>query len=201
MIKYGCNCPFEFDLSFPNSEECLSQPFSPTSLVIQTVEPVISHCNSRPFEKGSCWKGVKPESPWGSDLVVCLRSNIHWTAGSENKRGWVLHQPLWHHTTNASWGVVTLGRCHETESARPQEIHRNGPPSQGGQWDAPCLLPEPSGSQSRCASHSHTDHGEKGSLSQSRPGTRDLAGWKGSASWSLWVPSAVAHCAIVIVYC
>lgn len=37
------------------------------------------------------------------------------------QKGLGLQQPRWHQpTTNANQGVVTLGRCHETESASPQ---------------------------------------------------------------------------------
>lgn len=135
-----------------------------------------------PLQYKVLWKRIElkrgetqvAKRPWFSCLS-CIEgeySSLRWT-----QKGLGLQQPTWHQpTTNASRGVVTLGRCHETESAGPQKILRNGSPSHGGQWDAPCLLPEPSGSQYCCSSHSHTNHSEKGSLSQSRSRTRDVAG-------------------------
>lgn len=53
------------------------------------MEPVISHCNARPFERGLNSKGVKPNSPGGPDLVVRPTSKVNTAPWSEHKKGWV----------------------------------------------------------------------------------------------------------------
>lgn len=141
------------------------------------------------FERGLNSKGLKPKSPWGPDLVVCPAMKVNTAPQGEHRKGWVCSsqcgtslRPIptegWSHSANAmKQNLPALNRSSVMD-----------PRSQGGRWDAPCLLPEPSGSQYCCSSHSHTNHSEKGSLSQSRSGTGDMAGLKGSECWALWSP-------------
>lgn len=50
---------------------------------------MISHCNTKSFERGLNWKGVKPKSPRGPDLVVCPASKVNTAPWGEHKKGWV----------------------------------------------------------------------------------------------------------------
>lgn len=129
----------------------------------------MSHCNARPFEKG-----VKPKSPRGSDLVVCPASKVHTTARGEHKKGWVCSSLR----GTSPRPTPTKGWSHLADAMKQNLLALN----RSTVMDP---LPREAGGMPPVFYQSHlvpstaalpTDHSEKGSLSQSRSGTRDVAG-------------------------
>lgn len=72
---------------------------------------MISCCNVWPFQRSLNWKGLKPKSPRGPDLVVCPELKVNTASQGEHKKDWV-------ECGTCPWPTPTEGWSHSADAMK-----------------------------------------------------------------------------------